>query len=162
MTQASKRSRVTARALDPVPWAITEYNFQTGAVTLARGVQPLVLQISDYEEPDVLGFEGALRQLFINHRRREWQLREKKIHLAKAANGGRLVCEVPGCGFDFVDRYGEIGEGYAQVHHLIPLHEAPSEGLAVSLGDLAIVCANCHVMIHRGGKCRPLEEIIAS
>lgn len=31
---------------------------------------------------------------------------------------GRLCCEVPRCGFDFAKGYGDLGEGYAQIHHL--------------------------------------------
>jgi 5-methylcytosine-specific restriction enzyme A len=73
---------------------------------------------------------------------------------------GRLVCQVPKCEFDFEERYGELGKGYAQVHHLIPLHKAPKEGRKVLLKDLAIVCANCHVMIHAGGECRLLAGLI--
>jgi hypothetical protein len=33
-------------------------------------------------------------------------------------------------------------------------------GREVKLKDLAVVCANCHVMIHMGGKCRPLAGLI--
>jgi 5-methylcytosine-specific restriction protein A len=32
--------------------------------------------------------------------------------------------------------------------------------LLEQLADLAIVCPNCHAMIHRGGKCRSLESLI--
>ncbi|WP_422110022.1 hypothetical protein [Bradyrhizobium elkanii] len=43
----------------------------------------------------------------------------------------------------------------------MPLHKAPKEGRQVLLKDLAIVCANCHAMIHTGGQCRPLEGLIS-
>ena len=63
------------------------------------------------------------------------------------------------CGFDFEAVYGELGRDYAQVHHLKPLADRtkPSQ---TKLDDLAVVCANCHAMIHRGGKCRPLDKLI--
>jgi predicted HNH restriction endonuclease len=32
---------------------------------------------------------------------------------------GKLFCEV--CGFDFKEHYGEIGEGYIEGHHTIPI-----------------------------------------
>ncbi|MGY4467320.1 putative HNH restriction endonuclease [Bradyrhizobium sp. LB9.1b] len=67
---------------------------------------------------------------------------------------------MPRCGFDFKEKYGELGKEFAHVHHLKPLSEAPSNGRDVLLKDLAIVCANCHAMIHRGGQCRPLADII--
>ncbi|MBR1157582.1 HNH endonuclease [Bradyrhizobium elkanii] len=54
-----------------------------------------------------------------------------------------------------------LADNDAAVHHLIPLHKAPKEGRQVLLKDLAIVCANCHAMIHTGGQCRPLEGLIS-
>jgi 5-methylcytosine-specific restriction enzyme A len=59
---------------------------------------------------------------------------------------GRLTCEV--CGFDFFEVYGELGEGFAECHHLIPLSQLPGHRLT-RLVDLSIVCANCHRMLHR-------------
>ena len=59
---------------------------------------------------------------------------------------GVLACEA--CGFDFQQMYGDRGEGFAEVHHIKP----PQTLIAVSkthINDLAIVCANCHRMIHR-------------
>ena len=73
---------------------------------------------------------------------------------------GKLICEVPKCGFDFAKRYGRIGIGYVQVHHLRPLSSAPAKGMSKKPSDLAIVCANCHAMIHRGGECRKLKSLI--
>ena len=103
--------------------------------------------------------EGALRIALVRHRQREHKLREAKISQAIKAGGGHLRCEVPGCGFEFSEVYGETGRDYAQVHHLEQLSdlECPSK---TTLADLAVVCANCHVMIHRGGACRPLIDLI--
>jgi 5-methylcytosine-specific restriction enzyme A len=67
---------------------------------------------------------------------------------------------VPKCSFDFEKSYGKLGKGYAQVHHLDPLSKSPKEGKFTKLSDLAVVCANCHVMIHVGGECRPLRGLI--
>ncbi|MFI5577344.1 HNH endonuclease [Streptomyces sp. NPDC051822] len=41
----------------------------------------------------------------------------------------------------------DVGADYIEVHHITPLHAAgPSE---TPLGDLALLCANCHRMCHR-------------
>ena len=103
--------------------------------------------------------EGAERLALVRHRKREQVLREAKLFEAKKAGKGRLKCEVPGCGFDFETVYGALGRDYTQVHHLKPLGDRtkPSQ---TKLDDLAIVCANCHAMIHRGGKCRSLADLI--
>jgi 5-methylcytosine-specific restriction protein A len=125
---------------------------------MVRGVAPVPVNINA-EDAEAAGFEGAMRKRFVLHRRREGKMRRAKIEEAIAIYG-MLICEVPKCGFDFEKRYGKLGEGYAQVHHLIPLKKAPPAGRPVKLGDLAIVCANCHVMIHAGGECRPLAGLI--
>jgi 5-methylcytosine-specific restriction protein A len=58
-----------------------------------------------------------------------------------------LACEVPGCGFDFAERYGKDGEGYSECHHTTPLFELRER--ATRLDEVALVCANCHRIPHR-------------
>ena len=83
--------------------------------------------------------EGEVSWAYRQHRRREKRLRKAKIQEALAQGGGRLRCEVPGCGFDFFEVYGEIGREFAHVHHLEPLG-GRDDATATSLADLAIVC----------------------
>jgi 5-methylcytosine-specific restriction endonuclease McrA len=104
--------------------------------------------------------EGAQYERLVIHRRREGRLRKAKIEQALRSNDGRLVCEVPRCGFDFVARYGEIGYGYAHVHHRTPLADVGKKGMKTTVADLAIVCANCHAMVHHKGGCRDLKSLI--
>ena len=58
--------------------------------------------------------------------------------------GKKLKCEV--CGFDFEAVYGALGRGYIEVHHKKPV----SEGVRMTDldRDLAMLCSNCHRMIH--------------
>lgn len=106
------------------------------------------------------GTEGLKRTRLVSHLSRERALRDTKIAVSIAnSSDGRLRCEVPNCGFDFSAVYGVLGDGYAQVHHLRPLAEA--DGPTVTrLSDLVVACANCHAIIHRGGKCHPIETLI--
>lgn len=62
-------------------------------------------------------------------------------------NGGRLFCEV--CGFDFSRRYGARGEGYIEGHHKRPVSQMKL-GDVTRAKDIALVCANCHRILHRG------------
>lgn len=103
--------------------------------------------------------EGEIQVRLIRHRRREGWLRDQKLAQAKKLSGGALKCEVPRCGFNFESVYGTTGRGYAQVHHLKPLSDRSAPAMT-SLDDLAIVCANCHAIIHRGNKCRELDTLI--
>jgi len=93
------------------------------------------------------------------HRRyeRDRKLRDKKIASAAKADP-RLPCEV--CGFSFVGGYGAVGSGFAEVHHVNPLHLAESPG-QTRLSDLAVLCANCHRMAHRGAQARSVAEVRA-
>lgn len=113
---------------------------------LAHGSLETVLADDDEDdaEDDASAPEGKV--LYRRHRTRERNkgLRKKKIASVLKA-GGSLACEA--CGFDFAAVYGERGEGYIECHHVVPLHEA-GEG-TTKLSDLALICSNCHRMIHR-------------
>jgi 5-methylcytosine-specific restriction protein A len=59
---------------------------------------------------------------------------------------GKLACVA--CTFDFAATYGAVGRGFIECHHLLPLAELARERLS-RLADLALVCSNCHRMVHR-------------
>ena len=59
---------------------------------------------------------------------------------------GRLYCEI--CGFDFNEKYGELGKNYIEAHHMIPV-STMAEGEKTKIEDIVMVCSNCHSMIHR-------------
>ena len=69
---------------------------------------------------------------------------------------GKLICEV--CTLNFADRYGKHGAGYIEVHHLTPIAKLGT-GAKTRLSDLALVCANCHRMLHRGKRLLSLSEL---
>jgi 5-methylcytosine-specific restriction protein A len=96
------------------------------------------------EEDDHSAPEGRLLIRRHKSRERDKGLRKRKI-AAVLRQGRRLACEA--CGFDFEATYGPRGAGYIECHHVVPLHEA-GEG-RTRLSDLALICANCHRMIHR-------------
>lgn len=156
--EEAQSSQVGARRLDHEPWAVTYYDFETGNFVLTRGVDPITEVEQD--DPEYAAYEGEQRRLYVVHRRRESALRKKKLQAAMIEGKGSIICQVPRCGFDFKKRYGSLGEGFAHVHHLRPLGDAPAEGWKIALKDLAVVCPNCHAMIHRGGACRQIETLI--
>lgn len=69
---------------------------------------------------------------------------------------GRLRCEA--CGFDFHECYGERGRGFIEAHHTRPVHTL-MPGEKTRLADLALVCANCHRMIHARRPWLGLDEL---
>lgn len=63
------------------------------------------------------------------------------------------------CGFNFEQAYGELGKGFAEVHHVVPLADAGLRETDPGT-DLAVLCANCHRMVHRKrGVCLSIEEL---
>lgn len=103
-------------------------------------VQPL----SDDEES--LSFsEGAARYAMHLMRERN-QMLIKEVKRRAMARDGRLACEV--CGFDFSEVYGELGAGFIEAHHTIPVSEMEENDLT-RIEDLVLLCPNCHRMVHR-------------
>lgn len=106
-------------------------------------------------------FDGAdaeegrlLTRLHIRRERSRRLVALKKEQAVQAE--GRLACEC--CGFDFAEAYGERGEGFIECHHLRPVAEL-RPGQRTRLADLALVCSNCHRMIHRRQPWLTLEEV---
>lgn len=66
---------------------------------------------------------------------------------AKKFHGAR--CQA--CAMDFGERYGDLGKGFIEAHHLRPIATL-EEGVPVKYdvaADFAVLCSNCHRMIHR-------------
>jgi hypothetical protein len=61
------------------------------------------------------------------------------------------TCMVSACGFNFAAVYGRRGAEFIEVHHLKPLSWTENGELRKTnpKTDMAVVCSNCHRMIHR-------------
>jgi len=96
--------------------------------------------------------------------------KKRRLHLYRERNRGVVLkakairleidpllrCEV--CGFSFLEKYGPIGEGFIEAHHKIPISEL-KEGGHTKVEDIALLCSNCHRMIHSGDKTSTLTEL---
>lgn len=98
---------------------------------------------SDLEEAEFPEGRASYRR----HLRRERCSNLVKQAKARARREGRLFCWV--CTFDFAKRYGKHGEGFIEAHHTVPVNELPESGGETKISDLAMVCSNCHRMLHR-------------
>jgi len=106
------------------------------------------LEITEAEEGRIL-----TRLHILKERNRKIVERRKKITLKQK---GFLACEV--CGFDFKNIYGKRGIGFIECHHKKPLHTLEI-GSKTRLEDLALLCSNCHRMIHARRPWLSLEEL---
>lgn len=66
--------------------------------------------------------------------------------VAKAKMRRGYDCEA--CGFNFGETYGTLGQGFIEAHHIEPL-STRKEPKETSVDDFAMLCANCHRMMHR-------------
>lgn len=91
--------------------------------------------------------EGAWQMRTHLVRERNSKVVQEAKRLFKSKHGGKLFCEV--CGFDFSAKYGKLGEGFIEAHHKIEFSK--TEGIhEIKPSDFAMVCSNCHSMLHRG------------
>jgi 5-methylcytosine-specific restriction enzyme A len=114
---------------------------------------------TDYSyDPDGEEFpEGKLlTQIHKRKERNRKAVEQKKQKVLEET--GRLVCEA--CDFDFAQQYGSLGYGFAECHHTIQVTQLTEEH-RTRLADLAIVCANCHRMIHRSRPMLSISELRA-
>ncbi len=96
--------------------------------------------------------EGMVREITTELRYRDPRLRIEAMH-----HYG-MACTV--CGFNFEQAYGDLGTGYIEIHHLRALSRRSKRGFRASVRDVAVVCSNCHRILHRrGADPLPLDKI---
>lgn len=123
-----------------------------------RGGLDPSLEASSEIEDEVLN-RGSLVEVrrYRMHRRIERNPRASAD--AKRLHG--TSCQA--CGLDFKTVYGEIGEGFIEAHHLkalSTLEEGKSTAYDVRR-DFAVLCSNCHRMIHRTEDPSDLASFVA-
>ena len=69
--------------------------------------------------------------------------------------GAPIACEA--CGFDFYRAYGARSRDYIECHHRTPL--GVTGKITTRLSDLALICSNCHWMIHRTKRWLTVEDL---
>jgi 5-methylcytosine-specific restriction protein A len=121
------------------------------ALLFARGGRDNYADSENVDEDDAGAGDGAEKETIIERRRyrqhRKLERNPKAARLAKRIHG--YICQC--CGFDFEQIFGAVGAKYIEAHHLMPLSDLPDD-TPVSQDpekDFAVLCANCHRMIHR-------------
>ena len=88
---------------------------------------------------DLSVYEGKLRLVSHLVKERNRKIIEEKKRQAIRIN--KLYCEV--CGFSFISRFDKE---FIECHHKTPISTTGVR--ETTLEDLALVCANCHRMLH--------------
>jgi 5-methylcytosine-specific restriction protein A len=91
---------------------------------------------------------------------RSWERNRNLVKRAKLRakrRHGRLVCAA--CQFDFAAFYGRpLGEDFIECHHILPPAELQQER-QTRIDEIALVCSNCHRMIHRRRPWLGIQEL---
>lgn len=112
----------------------------------------LLFPLHEDDEDDVHGFpEGAVSRVRVNKYERNAHNR-----LACLAHHG-YSCRC--CGLNMSETYGDVGKGYIQVHHIVPVSSLGEEYNINPVKDLVPVCPNCHSMLHRREPPYTVEEL---
>jgi hypothetical protein len=85
--------------------------------------------------------EGTAVRVLVNRYERDRHARDECV----AHHGAVCVA----CGFDFGHEYGDLGEGFIHVHHVVPVATVGRRYSVDPINDLVPVCPNCHAMLHR-------------
>lgn len=80
----------------------------------------------------------------------------KKAKELRLDQVGELRCDV--CKFSFSDTYGEHGAGFIEGHHTTPVAELSGER-KTKIEEIALVCSNCHRMLHLGKPLLTIEDL---
>jgi len=107
--------------------------------------------IAKGEFQDSPTIEGIQKTVTVNIFERNRLLRKQCINIY----GTNCVI----CDFNFAYKYGIRGDGFIEVHHIVPLSEIRHSYIA-NPTDLRPVCSNCHSIIHRFKPFLTISEMI--
>lgn len=112
----------------------------------------LMLSLIEYTIQGIEGYEEGREQVVrvTKHERNPINRR-----LCLAVKG--YTCAV--CGLEFEKVYGEIGKGFIEVHHSVPVSMMEDGHVVDPIAELYPLCSNCHSMVHRKNPPYTIEEL---
>jgi 5-methylcytosine-specific restriction protein A len=141
------RTQASGISIAPLPASMLERLWR--AFLEDRGQSPTVTP-EEINSP-ALFFEGASRTIAVNAYERDPRARKACIdHYG-------TNCSV--CGFNFAEAFGDLGNGFIHVHHLVPLADIGKSYVVDPVRDLRPVCPNCHAMLHRREEVLTIEKL---
>ncbi len=118
---------------------------------------------SNYSETkDANNFEEERGKPLSQIERKKYKLHksyEGRINTQKVKDELGYTCMA--CYLTFTEVYGELGKNFIEAHHLVPyskLKEGDERELNIER-DFAVLCANCHRMIHRMENPGDIEDL---
>ncbi|HEX7046617.1 MAG TPA: HNH endonuclease [Gammaproteobacteria bacterium] len=153
------------RLLQPIPIPKKLFNTRNYRITKPTEVEEtLFKKLLNLAQSDAAIEDYASDSEFPEGRELEkkHKVRERNQALVKAAKDafkkrhGHVFCQI--CGFNFAKQYGEIGTDFIEAHHTVPVSELTEKSMT-RVRDIALVCANCHRMLHRRRPWLSMKEL---
>lgn len=112
----------------------------------------------EVEAEEITGKEGRILTRLHVYKERDRKFAKQVRDHYRHANGGKLMCEA--CGVVPVDKYGDAGDRSMEAHHKVPIEELQPDSITL-VGDMAMVCATCHRIIHSSKPCLTIGQVRA-
>lgn len=107
-------------------------------------------------EDEPVGKEGRLLTRMHVYKERDRAFARRVRDHYRRQQGGKLICEA--CGHIGEDFYGPPGDRCMEAHHKVPIEELQPDSI-MTVNEMAMVCANCHRVIHSQKPCLTLDQI---
>lgn len=121
---------------------LTEKLINTWAERFFGCIIALSPLIENEDNNEVMGLpEGALKKVLVNRYERS------KYNRTICINFHGYNCKV--CNIKFSEVYGNIGNSFIHIHHVLPVSQLGLNYIINPIKDLIPVCPNCHAMLHR-------------
>lgn len=137
----------------------TQYDLMESALQVTSTCLSLTLALAGSDETDFTPTDSSVSGLPEGARLRVEVNRYERSPVNRAACIEHYGLKCQCCGFDFLEFYEELGEGYIEVHHRMPVSQMGSNYLVDPVKDLVPLCGNCHAMVHRSNPPVQVEEL---
>lgn len=143
---------------DKIDWVWAVQDFHLFVHREVLGLHKKQITIDDIQDEHIDEIVEGKSILAIHKRYERNASLIKKVKEQRLNNDPYLQCDV--CGFSFIETYDDIGKGFIEAHHLNPLSQRNGEQ-ATNRKEIALVCSNCHNMLHKGDPVISLDDLKA-
>jgi 5-methylcytosine-specific restriction protein A len=88
---------------------------------------------------------------------RRYERKPVNREICLSVRGRRCCC----CNMDFGEVYGDIADGFIEVHHITPASEMGPGYLINPVTELVPICSNCHSVVHLSSPAASVDEVRA-
>jgi len=129
---------------------------------LENNIKTIFKNKSDDKNEDDYYFDDSFPEGKEKYKLHKYKERNRKLikeaKLLHKKNDSKLRCQC--CEFSFKEKYGDLGENYIEAHHIFPISKLTKE-TNTKIEDLALVCSNCHRMLHRKRPWVTMKKLIS-